>query len=265
MVTDIKTRLQSSGLYHALRRFKRMLASNGTRRRVHLPPASCQDLEAWRRAVGQITWFHQIDLGHGLVTPGQDPTPQKLQVLGIPEDLRGLSVLDIGAWDGFFAFEAARRGARRVLATDSFSWGNGGWASKAGFELARRVLRSKVEDKTIDVMDLSREAVGQFDLVFFLGVLYHLKHPLLGLERVASVTRKQLILETHVDLIDYPRPAMAFYPGKELTNDPTNWCGPNPAMVIAMLETVGFNKVVIHSGPHYPFAVTTRMVFHAWK
>ena len=73
--------------------------------------------------------------------------------------------------------------------------------TKAGFELARKALDSKVEDLSIDVLDLSPERIGKFDLVLILGVLYHMRHPLLALERVASVTKDQLVLETHVDFL----------------------------------------------------------------
>src|SRR5262245_51325353 len=136
--------------------------------------------------VAALNWWHKIDLGHGIVTPGPDPTPARLPELQIPHDLTGLSVLDIGAWDGFFSFEAERRGARRVLATDSFCWGQGGWGTKAAFELARRALGSRVEDLDIDPLDLSPDRLGTFDLVLFIGVLYHMRHPLLALERVFS-------------------------------------------------------------------------------
>jgi tRNA (mo5U34)-methyltransferase len=64
-----------------------------------------------------------------------------------------------------------------------------------------------------------------------------MRHPLLALERVASVTNDHLIVETHVDMLNVGRPAMAFYPGNELNNDHTNWCGPNPAMVHALLRS----------------------------
>ncbi|HEY7441177.1 MAG TPA: hypothetical protein VH701_02065, partial [Vicinamibacterales bacterium] len=84
------------------------------------------DLEMVKREVSGIKWWHTIDLGNGIVTPGLDPTPARLPEIQLPDDLSGLSVLDIGAWDGFFSFEAERRGARRVLATDSFCWGQGG-------------------------------------------------------------------------------------------------------------------------------------------
>ena len=84
-----------------------------------------------------IRWYHTIDLGGGVVTRGIDDSPFRLARLDLPQSLAGLTVLDIGAWDGFFSFEAERRGAARVVAADYFSWHGGGWGSKAGFELAR--------------------------------------------------------------------------------------------------------------------------------
>ena len=101
-----------------------------------------------REAVAGIEWWHSIDLGHGIVTPGKDDSPAKLRDLKLPARFDGRSVLDIGAWDGFFSFEAERRGAARVLATDSFAWEGVNVGSKHGFELARQALDSKVEDST---------------------------------------------------------------------------------------------------------------------
>src|SRR5687767_7041136 len=105
------------------------------------------DLAQLRQEVESLWWYHNIDLGHGVVTPGVDNTPRKLKKLKFPESFKGKTVLDIGAFDGFFSFEAERRGAERVLATDCLVWEGGHYrASKKGFELARRVLNSKVED-----------------------------------------------------------------------------------------------------------------------
>ena len=64
-----------------------------------------------RAAVAAQGWFHTIDLGEGIVTDGRDESPRKLGWIGLPRDLRGRTVLDVGAWDGFFSFEAERRGA----------------------------------------------------------------------------------------------------------------------------------------------------------
>ena len=202
-----------------------------------------------RARVEAHRWYHTIDLGNGLVTKGADDTPQRLRRLHLPESLTGRTVLDIGAWDGFFSFECERRGAARVVATDSYSWHGGGWGTKDGFRLAREILGSRVEDVDVDVMDLSPDRLGQFDVVLFLGVLYHLRHPLLAIERVAAVTRDLLILETVVDLVGVSRPAAAFYPRRELNNDPTNWWGPNVPAIVAMLESVGFAAVRQVHGP----------------
>jgi tRNA (mo5U34)-methyltransferase len=209
-----------------------------------------------KEEVKKINWWHSIDLGNGIITPGKDTFLRQLKRLEMPDSLNGMTVLDIGAWDGFFSFEAERRGAKRVLATDYFCWGGGGWGTKAGFQLARKALNSKVEDMTIDVLDISPEKVGIFDLVLFLGVLYHMKHPLLALEKVFSVTGKQLILETFVGMTHLKKPVMRFYPNAELENDPTNWWGPNPAAVESMLKTVGFRSIKLIS---YDFSLLRRI------
>ena len=219
-----------------------------------------------REQAEAIRWYHTIDLGHGVITRGVDDTPYRLDRIALPASLAGRSVLDIGAWDGFFSFEAERRGAARVVAADYYSWRGDGWGTrngKAGFELARTALASHVEDVEIDVMDLTPGRVGTFDVVLFLGVLYHLRHPLLALERIASVSRELLILETVVDLVGLGRPAAAFYPGRELNNDPTNWWGPNVPAVAAMLRTVGFDRVrTVTPVPSMPFRAARAMAHH---
>lgn len=224
-----------------------------------------------RKAVEAIRWFHQIDLGNGIVTPGIDATGQKLGRLGLPADLPGKSVLDIGAWDGFFSFEAERRHARRVLATDSFIWTGKAWGSKKGFDLCKQVLNSKIEEKLIDVLELSEACVGRFDVVLFLGVLYHMKHPLLALERVFDVTGDMLILETVVDAMSVHRPMAAFYPEAELNHDVSNWWGPNLPALVGMVKAVGFSRVEVHSieSTGAPRDIEQyggdRAVVHAWR
>ena len=197
--------------------------------------------------IARIKWFHSLDLGDGLVTDGVIDIARSLRQYQLPADLTGKTFLDIGAWDGAFSFEAERRGAKRVLATDWFIWKGMGWGSKQGFETARRALHSRVEDMTIDVHDVSPETVGKWDVVLFAGILYHLQNPLLALKHAASVTRELLIVETAIDFRFCRRPAIAFYPGHELNDDPTNWCAPNLSALKAMLQTCGFKQIhVVH-------------------
>lgn len=221
-----------------------------------------QDIEKVKAEIADVNWYHQIDLGDGIVTPGVDDTPNRMAPLELPSDLSGKSVLDIGAWDGVFTFEAERRGASRVLATDSYCWSGEGWGTKEGFLTASRILGSRADDLEIDVMDLSPDKVGTFDLVLFVGVLYHLRHPLLALERVASVTGDQLIFDSHTAKVEDPDPVMLFYPGTELNDDPTNWWGANPPAVEAMLRDVGFRRI---ERKHPELIQEGRLILHAWK
>jgi tRNA (mo5U34)-methyltransferase len=184
-----------------------------------------------------------MDLGQGVKTKGVYEPAKHLDRFHLPDRLDGKSVLDIGAWDGFYSFEAERRGAERVLATDHYQWDGTGWGSKAAFELAHEALGSNVESRPLDVMNLSRDQFGTFDVVFFFGVLYHLKHPLYALERIFEVTDDLLILETEIDMTWTRRPAAAFYPGTELAKTDSNWWGPNITAVEGMLRTVGFRDV----------------------
>jgi tRNA (mo5U34)-methyltransferase len=219
--------------------------------------------------VDALRWCHTIDLGQGVITKGVDSTqPARLSRVQLPANLSGRSVLDIGAWDGFFSFEAERRGAARILAADYYAWHGLGWGTgqgKAGFELAREALGSRVEDVDLDVMDLSPERIGTFDIVLFLGVLYHLPNPLLALEHVASVTGDLLIVETVVDMVGFDRPAVAFYPGRELNGDPTNWWGPNVAAVHGMLHSVGFKRVETMTPVGSAAFRAARAVYHRLK
>jgi tRNA (mo5U34)-methyltransferase len=224
--------------------------------------------EDLRSRVNALRWYHSIDLGGGVVTRGIDDSSYRLARLGLPSDLSGLSVLDVGAWDGFFSFEAERRLAARVVACDHYVWHGTGWSTgqgKAPFLLARAALKSRVEDLDLDVMDLSPDRIGTFDVVLFLGVLYHLPNPVLALERVASVTAKLLIVETVVDMVGIPRPAAAFYPGQELNDDPTNWWGPNHAAVVSMLSTVGFTRVNTLTPPRSATFRAARAAYHFVK
>lgn len=196
-------------------------------------------------AVARLPWYHAMDLPGGVRTPGHVDCRRNLEILKLPTSLAGRRVLDIGAWDGFYSFEVARRGAASVLATDWFVWRGETWGDKAAFELARRSLgfEGVVEDRLIDVMSLSPEAVGTFDVVLFLGVLYHMKDPIGALERVSGVCRDLLVLETELALDWVPWPAARVFPGSELNGDPTNWFSFNAAALVGLLGVMGFSRV----------------------
>jgi tRNA (mo5U34)-methyltransferase len=196
----------------------------------------------------------------GIVTPGiktLDIHRIECAAFFDPIEVNGCSVIDIGAWNGAYSFEAKRRGAARVLATDHVAWTQ--MCGRDTFELARSALNLDIEAEDIDIPDVSVERLGTFDVVLFLGVFYHLFDPIAGLEKVAKLARESLIIETHTDGLAFDRPAMAFYPGSELANDASNWWGPNPALMVALLKKFGFAKV------DAAWSIRPRAVFHAWR
>jgi tRNA (mo5U34)-methyltransferase len=204
---------------------------------------------ALEEEIRRYDWFHTIDFGGGVVAKGHCTA----EILKSKADcyfnmpLAGKSVLDIGCWDGYFSLEALWRGAGRVVSTDHYVW-NTQW-SRGSFDLVRERLAPKMEAQDIDVYDISPASVGRFDVVLFAGVLYHLRHPLLGLEKAASVCRDTLVIETVLDALSLRRPAMVFYPGGELKGDPSNWWGPNRLLVEAMLRNLGFKEITFTPTP----------------
>jgi len=198
--------------------------------------------------VAALRWYHRMPLPGGIVTPGVSDAPRVVSRLRLPESLAGKSVLDIGAWDGYYSFACAQRGAARVLATDSFAWSGESWGTNEGFLLARDALKLRdiVADQQIDVMEISPERVGgTFDVVLFLGVLYHLRDPISALERVASVCGGLLILETEIALDWLPFEAARVYPDRELNEDDTNWYAYNVKALAGLLRRAGFKDVAV--------------------
>jgi tRNA (mo5U34)-methyltransferase len=226
-------------------------------------PVDAERLEALRSRVNSLPWHHQIDFGNGILSPGHG----KLDVLRRQADVyfkdgvANLSVLDVGCWDGYNSFEAKRRGAARVLATDHFAWSDQCWGDRASFELAREHLAPEVEVLDADLPELTRESIGDFDVVLFLGIFYHLRNPFAALEQINELCSGSLVIETHLDALDLDRPAMIFYPTNELAGDHTNWWGPNPACVVTMLEDLGFDRVEYTQHPVYE----TRGIFHGYR
>ncbi len=200
-----------------------------------------QASEDQRRAFFASGWWHSIDLGGGHITPGVhkiDELRDNYNRFDLPEDLSGKRVLDIGCWDGFYSFEAERHGAE-VVAIDC-------WRPENFFK-AHEVLRSHVTFKEMSVYELKRQQFGTFDIVLFLGVLYHLRHPLLALERICELTHGVAVIESHVidNIRDTSDPVMEFYEIDELGGQYDNWWGPNTTCLTAMLRAAGFVRTEV--------------------
>jgi tRNA (mo5U34)-methyltransferase len=190
--------------------------------------------------VAKIKWWHQIDLGDGIITPGAVNSFPKLAYSKLPEDMTGMRVLDIGAWDGWWSFLCEKRGATEVVALDRWNFDTG----SEGFQLASEVLQSQVNWVRASVDDITPRVLGQFDLVLCLGVLHHLQSPLRALTHIADVCRGKLILETHLDVVAADSPLTAFYSQPPYPyDDPTILWGPNEACVRSWLKVTGFSDV----------------------
>jgi tRNA (mo5U34)-methyltransferase len=222
-------------------------------------------------------WFHSIDFGQGVVTQGIKSAKQlskELAKCALP-NLVGKSVLDIGGIDGYFAFAAERLGAARVVVLDYHTWSldlpkyyahyleckqrgivpkefeaSEHWRpnelpGKKGFDTACEARSSKVESKVADFMEVDLETLGTFDVVLYLGVLYHMKHPLLSLQRLARVTREVAIIETEAVVVPWREHiAMCeFYETNELNGDVSNWWTPNAKALAGMCRAAGFREV----------------------
>jgi tRNA (mo5U34)-methyltransferase len=229
------------------------------------------------------TWFHSLDLGHGVVTPGAKTSEhlgRELESLCLP-DLRGKSVLDIGAWDGFYSWTAERLGARRVVSLDHFVWSldmrrgdelrrrwhdeglapkrweeTDAWRprdlpGKRGYDLAHRVFRSRAETVVEDFLEVDfKKLGGPFDVVLWLGVLYHMRDPLFALEKVAEATKEVAVIETEAIKVS-PSPENAlcqFFERDELVGDPTNWWAPNEKALVGLCRAAGFDRVEVIQG-----------------
>jgi tRNA (mo5U34)-methyltransferase len=193
----------------------------------------------YKQQMATGSWWHSIDLGNGVITPGIHSLAElqdNFHRFNLPESLSGKRVLDIGCWDGFYSFAAERRGAR-VTSVDC-------WRPENFFK-AKAALQSSAEFHELSVYDVTKERLGAFDIVFFLGVLYHLRHPLLGLEQVCEVTRDFAIIESHVvdKLHATADPVMEFYEFDELGGQYDNWWGPNVECLSRMARSAGFARV----------------------
>jgi tRNA (mo5U34)-methyltransferase len=204
--------------------------------------------------MNSINWWHRIELEPGLFTPGivrhgEDGSNFEETRFGIPPDLTGKTVLDIGAWDGYFSFACEKRNAKQVLAVDVPRERGGNWGGTAGFNFAKKVLASSAQFQEASVED-DLTHLGRFDITLQFGVLYHLRNLLPALTNTFNVTNEFTLLETAVLPAAMDRtpevPMAAFLHGYH--NDPTNYWYPNLRCLANMLTFVGYRNVyLIHS------------------
>lgn len=186
-----------------------------------------------REHVAQHQWYHVIDLGHGIVTPGQYDLRPLLDHYGVPRSLEGRSVLDVGPGHGFFSFEFERRNAASVATAELGTWADhdASPALKDQFQkgtgnaqvarylhgalgLAIHALGSRVQRNFCNVYDLTPERVGTFDFVFCASVLLHLTDPLRALYGIRRVTRREAVISTGIDTtLEFVHQARALFLG----------------------------------------------------
>lgn len=194
-----------------------------------------------------FVWHQRFDLGSGVMTPGANDIGWLLQKAGVPEDLSGKSVLDIGTTNGGAAFLAERRGAYRVVAVDIY---DDEWF---GFRAIKEALRSRVEFKRSSIYELPTLLQTQFDYVFFFEVIYHLRHPLLALDNVRLLTRQTAWIEGAIadaELGDKAGDAVAYYfRANEYKSDATNWFLPSISCLTDWCLSSGLKPTRVASWP----------------
>lgn len=192
-------------------------------------------------------WHQRWEIVPGVVTPGANDIAWLLDRAGFPADLSGRSVLDIGTTNGAAAFIAEARGARRVVAVDIYD------PERFGFAAIADLLSSRAEFVQASIYELAAVLEESFDVALCLGVLYHLRHPLLALDNLFEVTGGDAFLETAV--CDHElgtasdQALMRFYRGTELAGDASNWWAPTVAGLADWWVSAGFEARSVSAWP----------------
>jgi tRNA (mo5U34)-methyltransferase len=227
----------------------------------HLTFSGDTEKEQIRQEVHKLgSWFHNLDLKGVKTAPDHflgDYPKVKFEkfAAAIPADLTGKTVLDIGCNAGFYSIEMKRRGAARVVAIDS----DERYLAQARY--AAKVLNADIEIENLSVYDIA--SLGEkFDLVIFMGVLYHLRHPLLALDLLYdNVVKDMLIFQSmlrgsedveplqkdydfwETDIFNQPTFPLMYFIENHYSGDPTNWWIPNRSCMEAMLRSSGFRII----------------------
>lgn len=210
--------------------------------------------DSLRARVEALPWYHTIDLGDGIATPGMMDTRGCVDRIPFPPSLHGRRCLDVGTQNGFWAFEMERRGAAEVVGIDlpdkadrdfpgaarasnrDESLEEGGIARR-GFELAKEALGSGATWRGISVYDLEADEIGEFDFVFVGSLLLHLRDPVGALQSVRDVCRGELVV---FDVVDPLRTLWSRRPSALLDGRRVWWWTPNWPALRRMIESAGF-------------------------
>jgi tRNA (mo5U34)-methyltransferase len=190
----------------------------------------------------EIIWYQRYHLSPNVVTPGVHDIEDVLNQFELPDDLSGLHVLDIGTANGGAAFIAESRGASRVIAVDIFD------PHQYGFAQIASASNSKIEFVKASVYELPALLHEKFDLIFFLGVLYHLRHPLLALDAVREIANDKILIDTEVSPSHPGVSHSEFYPA-EYNGDASNWFVPSVRCVSDWLVSSGFDSRLVAAWP----------------
>src|SRR3954447_3174990 len=227
-------------------------------------------MSSLRERAGRLSWYHVLELEPGLETPGMFDMRPYADAYGLPARMDGMRALDIGTWDGFWAFEMERRGAE-VVALDLDDERDLDYPPRrrpstfpdeprgSGFHLAKEAFGSKVERVSQNLYRATPEELGTFDLVFCGFVLIHLRDQLLALERIAHLCRGTLILgeEFHARLSRLPMPISRYHGDRDQAV--VFWL-PNKRAWERLVWSAGFDTVTPHATFDVKFAGSEKAV-----
>ena len=223
-----------------------------------------EEIRDLRARIGRLGfWYHNIDLGDGVWTnpdhPHGDYPSERWRLIEpfVPEDCRRCTVLDIGCNAGYFSLQFKQRGAAYVLGIDE----DPEYLAQA--RLAARELGLDIDYRCMSVYDFDRlaDVPERFDFVLFMGVLYHLRHPLLMLDKLSRLRPKKMYFQTMLrgpqagpikiatdyplqesELFNDPRYPAMYFVEHRFGNDATNWWMVNDNGIRALLRSAGFTR-----------------------